>query len=97
MKKALGYLPRNYERWVDNLFVAQNGEEGLKIFHNEHPDLIITDLKMPKMGGLEMIREIKSFDKNIRTIVVSAHSDSEYFMEAIQIGVEGFLYEACFA
>jgi PAS domain S-box-containing protein len=79
------------KRWVDNLFVAQNGEEGLKIFHNEHPDLIITDLKMPKMGGLEMIREIKSFDKNIRTIVVSAHSDAEYFIEAIQIGVEGFL------
>ncbi|MDN5330467.1 MAG: hypothetical protein PWP35_2254 [Bacteroidales bacterium] len=78
-------------RWVEDIIVAANGEEGLEAFKQTGADLVISDLKMPHMDGLEMIAAIKSIDPNVKTIVVSAHSHAESFIEAINIGVDGFL------
>lgn len=78
-------------RWVDDIIVAANGEEGLEAFRQTGADLVISDLKMPRMDGLEMIAAIKNIDPNVKTIIVSAHSDAESFIEAINIGVDGFL------
>ena len=78
-------------RWVEDIIVAANGEEGLEAFRQTGADLVISDLKMPQMDGLEMIAAIKNIDPNVKTIIVSAHSDAESFIEAINIGVDGFL------
>lgn len=78
-------------RWVEDIIVAANGEEGLEAFRQTGADLVISDLKMPQMDGLEMIAAIKNIDSNVKTIIVSAHSDAESFIEAINVGVDGFL------
>jgi diguanylate cyclase (GGDEF)-like protein len=74
-------------------FVAQNGSEGLELFkQNESEiDLIITDVNMPIMNGLEMIREIKGINPNIPIIVATAFSNTEYLLEAIDIGVDKYV------
>ena len=74
-------------------FVAQNGAEGLELFkQNElEIDLIITDVNMPIMNGLEMIREIKKINPNIPIIVATAFSNTEYLLEAIDIGVDKYV------
>lgn len=74
-------------------FVAQNGAEGLELFtQNESEiDLIITDVNMPIMNGLEMIREIKKLNPNIPIIVATAFSNTEYLLEAIDIGVDKYV------
>ena len=74
-------------------FVAQNGAEGLELFkQNESEiDLIITDVNMPIMNGLEMIREIKRINPNIPIIVATAFSNTEYLLEAIDIGVDKYV------
>ncbi len=74
-------------------FVAENGEEGLRLFkENESEiDLIITDVNMPIMNGLEMIREIKKINSNIPIIVATAFSNTEYLLEAIDIGVDKYV------
>ncbi|XOB62946.1 EAL domain-containing protein [Campylobacterota bacterium DY0563] len=73
--------------------VAQNGAEGLELFkQNESEiDLIITDVNMPIMNGLEMIREIKKINPNIPIIVATAFSNTEYLLEAIDIGVDKYV------
>jgi two-component system response regulator VicR len=57
---------------------ANNGEEGLKIIHNDHPDLVLLDLMMPDMDGWEVYQHMKSDEttKNIPVIVVTARAQS---------------------
>lgn len=77
---------------------AKNGEEGIKLF-NEHKssnelkdiNLIITDIQMPKSNGLQMISEIKKINPSIPIIITSAYSNTEYFLEAISLGVDNYI------
>ncbi len=74
-------------------FVAKDGQEGLDLFkeNEEEIDLIITDVNMPHMNGLEMIKEIKQINPNIPIIVATAFSNTEYLLEAIDIGVDKYV------
>lgn len=74
-------------------FVAENGLEGLELFkaNEEEIDLIITDVNMPQMNGLEMIKAIKEINPNIPIIVATAFSNTEYLLEAIDIGVDKYI------
>ena len=78
-------------RRVNNVLVAGNGHIGLEMYKKHHPHVIITDIRMPIMTGLEMLEKIREFDENIKVIVVSAHNDVQYFQQAINLGVDGFL------
>jgi PAS domain S-box-containing protein len=80
-----------FEDFFREIVVAVNGKDGLDKFINSKVDLIITDISMPKMNGLEMIREIRTIDKDIPILVLSASSDYQYFSESITLGVDGFL------
>jgi diguanylate cyclase (GGDEF)-like protein len=70
---------------------ASNGEEGLKAFKEHKPEIIVTDIKMPQMTGLEMAKEIRKIDKSIPIVITTAHSESEFLLEAIEISVSDFL------
>ncbi len=76
---------------VSDYYVGENGQEGLDLYKKHKPDLIITDISMPIMDGLEMIGHIKKIDPGIKVIVMSAYSIKEYFLEAIDLGVNGYL------
>jgi len=74
----------------DNFYsftIARDGEEGLKNFLSISPDIVITDVTMPKMSGLEMAKRIKKLNPNIVIIVLSAFSEPDKFLNAIDIGV----------
>lgn len=72
-------------------WTAENGEEGLKIILTEHPDLVITDIRMPKMNGLEMLKQAKAQQSDFYSIVLSGYSDFEYAKEAIKLGLASYL------
>jgi YesN/AraC family two-component response regulator len=82
---------RILEKYVERLYVAQNGKEGLEVYEKVKPDLIITDIQMPVMDGLEMIDVIRKEDQRVRIVILSAYGEAEYFMDAIKIGVNSFL------
>jgi len=79
------------EDFFNNIIVAKNGEEGLEKFYEHDIDLIITDINMPKLNGLDMIRKIRETDKEILVFVLSAYNESGFFIESIKLGVEGYL------
>ena len=74
-------------------YVAQNGQEGLELFkkYEKEIDLIITDVNMPILNGLDMVKEIKKINMNIPIIVATAFSNKEYLLEAIDIGVDKYV------
>lgn len=77
--------------FVEKLYVAENGEDGYNRYLENNPDLILTDIKMPVMNGLDMIRKIREKDKSKRVIIMSAYGESRFFINAIETGVKGFL------
>lgn len=70
---------------------AENGKEGYKLFTSTHPDLIITDVKMPEMDGLQMLAELNRENYRFKAIVVSAYAEFGYAQQAIQYGVSVYL------
>lgn len=76
-----------------SVYTSFNGEEGLQICSKMKPDLIITDITMPRMSGLEMIEGLKSFDgtKYIPVIVITASAMKKQVEEAIRLGAASYL------
>ncbi len=78
-------------RRVKKVISAKNGKEGLELFLENNPDVVITDITMPEMNGLEMARKLKGEDPDIDIYLLSAYPQADYLLEAIDIGVKGFL------
>jgi YesN/AraC family two-component response regulator len=79
------------ERIFGKVEVASDGGSGLRKFNAHRFDLVITDIEMPNMDGLEMARAIKSVDSNQPIVVISAYTNTEYLMEAIAIGINYYI------
>jgi two-component system cell cycle response regulator len=72
-----------FKKYVKNIFSAYNGEEGLKIFKNNHIDIVLSDIQMPKMNGLEMAKAIRKINENIPVLFTTAFEESKYLKESI--------------
>ena len=74
-----------------NITLGVDGEDGLKKFKSASFDLIITDIRMPKMNGIEMIKRVRDIDDEIPIIVSTAHQDYEFLTSCIELGVNWYL------
>lgn len=76
-----------------NVICAQNGQEGLSIFESSHEkiDLILTDIKMPKLDGLGMIEKIREIDKEIPVIITTAHQETTFLMQSIELNISAYV------
>lgn len=81
------------ESFTHKQFIAEDGAMGLEMFeaNQDEIDLIITDVNMPNMTGLEMSKKIKEINPNMPIIVATAFSNSEYLLEAIELGIDKYV------
>ncbi|NBI90648.1 response regulator [Lachnospiraceae bacterium] len=70
---------------------AENGYEGIKMVRDMEPDIVITDIRMPKINGLEMIEKIKEMGIHCVFVILSGYSDFEYARTGIRLGVKEYL------
>ena len=70
---------------------AADGIEALKLIRETRPEILITDIRMPEMDGIELIREVKKLDLNIKITILSGYSDYDYLKAAIRLGVDNYL------
>ena len=89
-KKLASLLKESILDTFFKVIIAKDGDEGLKKYHSFKPDIIITDIMMPFCDGLEMTQKIKELDENIPIIVLSAHSDKEKLLKAIDLGINKY-------
>lgn len=86
-QELAGYLKRR----VGKLYFASNGEEGLVKFRQCDPNLVLCDVRMPKMDGLKMVAELRKMDANIPILMLSALSDKETILSAVDLNITNYL------
>ena len=86
-KNAIEFL----SRYCDNVFEAEDGIEGFQIYQEEKPDIIISDIKMPKLNGLEFATKIRKTDKTTPIIMLTAHTQTDYLLKAVELQLVKYL------
>jgi len=88
----MGSFTKILKKVFGEVITAHNGEEGLEAFkQNQDVAFIISDIKMPKMDGLDMLDEIKKIKPEIPSILTTAHGEYDYFLRAEDVGVYRYI------
>ena len=82
---------RILKRMFKDVFEASDGLEGYNLYLKEKPDIILTDIKMPKMDGIELAKKIREKDEKVRIIISTAFSDEKYLLDAVELKLERYL------
>jgi len=73
------------------VWIAESGEQGLEIFRRELPALVLTDIKMPGMDGIEVLRRIKAMETDSEVIIITGHGEMELAISALQLEASDFI------
>jgi len=73
--------------YVGKVYMAADGEEAFSLYKEKHPDILITDVKMPKLNGVELIKRIRRENQEIPIIVTSAYTDKDFLLESIKLSL----------
>ncbi len=77
--------------YFDTVYLAKNGKEALALYREKHPDILLLDIGMPLLNGLDLVESIRNNDQNTPVIMLSAYSDTEKLLSAIGLKVEAYL------
>lgn len=78
---------------ISEVYEAANGHEALEVYRTYHPEIILTDLKMPVMDGMTLIRTIRAEDKSVRFIIMSCLDEFNLVQEALNLGVMHYFFK----
>lgn len=87
-RKEMGKL---LKRRIGQVYLAEDGKSGLKAYEEFKPDIIITDLIMPGIGGLEMLQKIRERDDDCFVMVTSALSDVDSILDTVDVGIGKYI------
>lgn len=81
------------EDYMDRILVAKNGIEALELFNTHNVDIVLTDILMPKMSGIDLCRKIREGRHNTQCpiVIATAHTEVQYLLDAIGLGVDGYI------
>jgi two-component system, OmpR family, response regulator VanR len=79
------------ENYFENIYEASDAIKALQLYEKYKPDIIITDIQMPKLNGLEFAKRIRQKDKKTQIIVITAFCDKDYLLKAIELGLVKYL------
>lgn len=83
-------LNRMLDKYADHVIIASNGEEGLALFKQYRPEIVLSDINMPRMGGLEMVEQIRKIDEHVKIAIFTNFENRDILLKAIQYGVNQF-------
>lgn len=77
--------------YAKEVFEAGNGKDALDLYYEKRPDIILSDIHMPFMNGIEFVKEVRKKDKDTPIVMVTAHTDKEYLLEAVELHMEKYI------
>jgi diguanylate cyclase (GGDEF)-like protein len=90
-KQAREQTVKLLENFFDHITVAVDGQEGWEKYQNDQFDIVFTDINMPHLSGLDMLKKIRERDIDITCIIISAHDEATHFTRSIELGIDGYL------
>jgi diguanylate cyclase (GGDEF)-like protein len=79
------------EKYFTKIFIANDGVEGIKLYHEKRPDIILSDISMPNLNGIAMIEKIKQHNPKQKIVLFTGYNDLDYLKKAINIGVDKYI------
>ena len=76
---------------IEVIAEAENGEECLQKLLTVKPDVLLLDINMPKMNGLEVLKSLKDAKSKVKVLILTVHNETEYLMKAVEIGINGYV------
>ena len=84
--------------WEQHGFIivgeAKNGKEALELFEQSDPDILLTDIRMPVMDGLEVIQTVKQKKRSLKCVILTHYDDFNYAKEAIKLGASDYILKS---
>jgi DNA-binding response OmpR family regulator len=87
-KDHITYLNSKYDFTI---YEANDGVEALSIYKNNMPDIVLTDITMPNMDGIELVKEIRKISHHTKIVILTAHSEHDKLMQALDLYVVNYL------
>lgn len=84
-------LKRVLEKEKFSVIVSNDPEEAIEAVYKEKPECVLLDIKMPKMDGIDVLSKIKSFDQNIKVIMITGYGNIENAMESMKLGAYDYI------
>ena len=89
-KETMGLILKEF---FDTIIVSSDGEDGLNKFKTNKIDIVITDINMPKLNGIDMIKEIREINDDVCIVVISAYNDTNYLTASIKYKIQDYLFK----
>lgn len=84
-------IENNFKEEVRITGLAKSGREAIEMFEEDHPQIVLMDIQMPGINGIDAINTIKEMDSHVRFVIISAYEQFEYAKSAVQLGVHDYL------
>ena len=89
--EVLENISKVFENYFEKTYVVDNAERGYELLLNYKIDILLVDIELPKMNGIELIQKIREKNKHIHIIVVSAYTKTNYFLDCINYKVDAYI------
>jgi len=77
--------------YVKEVYQANNGLEGFEIYEQKQPDIILSDIHMPLLDGIEFVKKVRLTNRDIPIVMITAHTDKKYLLEAVELHMERYI------
>ena len=79
------------KKYFKEIYTAEDGGKALEVYREKKPDILLLDISMPKMDGLELVQTLRKTDKETAVIILTAHSEQNTLLKAIPLGLSDYL------
>jgi len=90
-KDVSNNISKLLSKFFDKFYTTYDGIEALEVFYNHHIDVMLVDIELPKMSGIEFIREVRKNDQNVKIIIISAYTKTDYLLESVELGLSKYI------
>lgn len=85
------YIKEFFERYTTKIYCAKDAETGMKLYKEHKPHLLIVDINLPKINGIQFIKNIRKTDRDIKVIISTAYTNREFMLDAIELQITRYL------
>jgi len=79
------------QNFFDKFYIAADGESGYQLFLDKEIDVLLVDIELPKMNGIELIKKVRAVNKDIPIIIISAYTKTDYLLESIDLDIDKYI------